>query len=142
MIVATICGNLGKDAEVREAGDTTVTAFSIASTSMVKGEKVTTWCDCSLWGKRGQAVSQYLSKGTRVMVAGELTTRLYKEKLYLELRVDQLELLGGGSRKGDEDSPSPKGGSQGGGGRRDNRPPTEKVTAGTKYSESDDDIPF
>jgi single-strand DNA-binding protein len=134
VIVATICGNLGKDAEVREAGDSTVTAFSVASTAHVKGEKVTTWCDCSMWGRRGQAVSQYLSKGTRVMVAGELTTRMFKDKLYLELRVDQLELLGGGKREDSDDRP--KGGSA--------RRPAEhrKTDATTKYNEDTDDVPF
>src|SRR5690606_35199885 len=92
-------GNLGRDAEMRNAGGQDLASFSIASTSKVKGEKNTTWVDCSLWGKRGAALARHLSKGTRVVVTGELSTREYNGKTYLQCRVDQLELMGGGQRE-------------------------------------------
>lgn len=130
VIIAIVCGRLTKDAETHVAGDTTVTGFSVATNTKVKGEEVACFVEASLWGKRGQALSQYLVKGKQVMVTGELTTRTYKEKTYLEMRVDQIELLGGGKRE--EDSSAPKGG----------RRPEHRTTKAEKYNPNGEDIPF
>lgn len=103
MIAATVVGNLGRDAELKTVGNTSVLSFAVASERKAKGEKTTTWVSCSLWGSRGEALAQYLVKGTKVAVTGELSTRESAKtgKTYLEVRVDQLELLGGGSRERD-----------------------------------------
>lgn len=96
MIFATIAGNLGRDADVRQAGKDNVCSFSVASTDKGRGgEKSTTWVRCSLWGKRGEALAQYLTKGSKVTVAGTLTQREHDGKTYLELRVAEIELQGG-----------------------------------------------
>lgn len=95
MIQAFVTGNLGKDAEMRQAGKDSVCSFSVASGRKVKGEEQTTWVRCSLWGKRGEALAQYLTKGSKVAVAGELSTREYQGKMYVELRVAEIELMGG-----------------------------------------------
>ncbi len=101
MIFATVTGNLGKDAVVRAAGKDNVCSFAVASESKVKGEKVTSWCDCSLFGKRGEALCQYLTKGTKVTVVGELSTREHNGKTYLQVRVSEIAMQGGGGdRKG------------------------------------------
>ena len=97
MIVASVAGNIGKDAEVRKAGNDNVTSFSVASTSKVKGQKTVQWIDCSLFGRRGDALAPYLKKGGAVSVVGELSTREYNGKTYLQVKVDQIELLGGKS---------------------------------------------
>jgi single-strand DNA-binding protein len=94
MIVATVVGNIGKDAELRHAGDTPVCSFSVASNRKVKGEDETTWCRVSVWGKRGETLSQYLTKGKKVVVVGELSTRDYDGKTYIEIRADQVEFAG------------------------------------------------
>lgn len=99
MIQAFITGNIGKDAETRAAGQDTVTSFSVASNRKQKGEDVTTWVRCSIWGKRGAALSQYLTKGGKVAVSGELSTREHDGKTYLELRVSEIDLMGGGGKK-------------------------------------------
>jgi len=98
MIHATVIGNVGKDAELRDAGQTRVCSFSVASNEKRKGEDVTTWVRASVWGARGEKLAPHLLKGTRVAVAGSLATREHEGKTYLELRVDQLEFL---SRKSD-----------------------------------------
>lgn len=100
MISSVVTGNLGRDAELRDAGSTTVCSFSVASTSKVKGEKVTTWVRCSLFGRRGEALSPYLTKGTKVAVSGELRTHEHNGKTYLELNVSELDLMGGAPRSG------------------------------------------
>lgn len=100
MINATVSGNLGKDAELRDAGQSRVLSFSVASSAKVKGEKTTTWVRCSLWGKRGEALAQYLTKGSKVCVAGELSTREYNGSTYLEMRVSELDMMGGRGASG------------------------------------------
>lgn len=102
MLRVFIAGNLGKDAELRDAGQTSVCSFSVATSRKVKDEKITTWVRCSLWGKRGEGLAQYLSKGQKVAVTGELSTREYDGKFYLECRVDEVTLLGSaGERSGE-----------------------------------------
>lgn len=51
-----------------------------------------------MFGKRGEAVSQYLSKGQLVGIVGEVTLRPWKdkegnEKFSLDVRVNDLTLL-------------------------------------------------
>jgi single-strand DNA-binding protein len=95
----TIAGNIGKDAELRSTpnGDK-VAGFSVAVETRDKGEKGTQWFDVSIWGKRADALSQYLTKGSRVCVVGDLGTREYEGKTYLTVRADQITLMGGGKR--------------------------------------------
>lgn len=102
MIIATVTGNLGRDAELKNAGGTQVLSFSVASTKKDRNGEQTHWIDCSIWGQRGESLAQYLSKGTRVTVVGELTTREHNGKTYLQIRVDQLD-FGGSKRDGGSD---------------------------------------
>lgn len=99
MITGNVSGNLGKDAETKGEA----THFSIASNEKVKGEKVTTWVNCTLWGKRGEALRQYLTKGSKVCASGTVRLREYEsqgqKKQSLDLMVDQIELMGGGEKK-------------------------------------------
>jgi single-strand DNA-binding protein len=95
MISAVVAGNLGKDAEVKNAGGQELCVFSVASTTKVKGEDSTTWVRCSMWGARGAKLVPYLIKGKAVCVSGGLTTRDYDGKTYVEMRVDDVKLMGG-----------------------------------------------
>lgn len=99
MITTTVTGNIGQDAQ--QKGDWA--EFTVASTDKVKGEKVTTWVRCSIWGKRGASLLPYLTKGTRVCVVGTLTARAYtsqgEARVGLDVRVDQIDLMGGGDRR-------------------------------------------
>lgn len=95
MNVLTVSGNLGKDAEVRQAGGTSVAGFSFAMKSGHGDKAQTIWLDCSLWGKQAESgLIQYLRKGTFVVLSGELGTREYEGKTYLTLRVSNVTLGG------------------------------------------------
>jgi len=79
-----IVGNLGKDPEMKyTTGGDPVTTFSVA-TSDYKDE--TTWFRVSVWGKQAESCSQYLHKGSRVLVEGALkpgsdgNPRVYERK--------------------------------------------------------------
>ena len=96
----TLAGNIGQNAETRrtQSGDA-VTGFSVAVEERQGQEKRTIWFRCSIWGKRGESLAQYLTKGTRVAVAGDLSIREHDGKTYLEVRADQITLLGGGEQR-------------------------------------------
>jgi single-strand DNA-binding protein len=98
----TLLGRLGQDAETRfTTGGVPVTKFGLATSRRWKSgeewKEETDWHDVVLW--RNEALSQYLTKGTRVYVEGRLQTRNYDDrdgrKVYVtEVIADQVILLG------------------------------------------------
>lgn len=105
MNVITIAGQLGRDAEVRflPNGDA-VAGFSIAD-SMGR-DKPTIWWNCSLFGKRGESLAQYLTKGASVTVTGTVTERDYVNKDGQKVKAQDIRVndvaLQGGKREGGE----------------------------------------
>ena len=96
-------GRIGKDCEKRftSSGDSVV-SFTAAMDSGYGDKKVTTWLNCSMWGKRGEAVARFLLKGSLVAISGEFTCREYTDKdgnkrTSNDVRVNDLTLLGGKS---------------------------------------------
>ena len=95
MNVFTASGNIGRDAEVGNAGGTSVAGFSLAVKSGYGDKAQTVWVDCSLWGKQAESgLVQYLKKGQFVVVTGELGTREHEGKTYVTLRVSNVTLGG------------------------------------------------
>lgn len=130
MNVLCLTGNLGRDAEVRQAGSSTVCGFSVAMTSGYGDKKQTVWIDCSIWGKQAEgSLPSYLTKGQQVAVSGELSTREHEGKVYLQLRVNTIDLIG----KRDE------GGQAAPQQQRQAAPPQHQAPAAGSF---DDDIPF
>lgn len=103
----TIAGNVGKDATTRttQNGDK-VTGFPVAVEERQGQDKRTIWFDCTLWGARGEKLAQYLTKGGKVAVSGELSTREHEGKTYLTIRAEQVTLLGGGERREERRDPA------------------------------------
>ena len=95
MNVFTFSGNLGNDCRTGNAGGTAVVNFSVACKSGYGDKAQTNWIDCALWGNRGAALQQYLTKGQQVVVSGELGTREHDGKTYLTCRVNEVSLVGG-----------------------------------------------
>ncbi len=100
----SIVGNLGRDAEQRftPGGDAVVT-FSVATTEVRNNrgerEEHTQWFRVDFWGKRGERIKDYLTKGQRVYVDGRLRVRDYedrdgKARYSLDVRADDVLLLG------------------------------------------------
>jgi single-strand DNA-binding protein len=77
-----IVGNLGKDPEMRyTAAGQAVTTFNVATSRQYSGSdgnqvKETTWFRVTVWGKQAESTSQYLKKGSKVLVEGRLTPDL------------------------------------------------------------------
>ena len=78
-------GFLGQDPETKDVNDTTVTNFSVATTERwmdKKGEKqsATTWHRCVAWGKQGETIAKWFSKGKPIHVTGSIQKRDYDDK--------------------------------------------------------------
>lgn len=103
MNVLCATGNINNP-ELRFLQDATpVLQFSFALNSGYGEKRVTTWLNCSLYGKRAETLAPMLAKGDKVGITGELTNRPYtdkqgNEKHSLDLRISDLTLL---SSKGD-----------------------------------------
>jgi single-strand DNA-binding protein len=97
----TIAGRLGKTAVLRRTQDgKPVLGFAVAVDDGYGANKKTMWFDCAMWGDRGEKIGQYLTKGTAVCVSGELGTREHEGKTYLQVRVNEVTLQGGGEKSG------------------------------------------
>ena len=125
MNVFTAIGRAGRDAEVRHTTNgKQVMSVGLAVDSGFGDNKQTTWIDCSAWGERFAKVAEYIKKGDRVGVTGEIGTREHDGKTYVTLNVREVTLL---TAKQDrqESAPRPK--------------PADKPAAGGGL---DDEIPF
>ena len=107
----TFTTRIYKDAEQRytQSGDSIV-SFKGPVESGYGQNKVTTWIKFNLWGKKGEGVFPYLKDKTQVAVSGELANREYtdregQKRYSLEVRVNDLTLLGG---KTQESSQAPQ----------------------------------
>lgn len=100
MKAIVISGGIGKDAVLRRTQDgEAILGFSVAVDDGYGDKKRTIWFDCSVWGKRGEKLAEMLTKGTKVSVSGELSTREHEGKTYLTVRADGITIMGGGERK-------------------------------------------
>jgi single-strand DNA-binding protein len=99
-----IIGNLGKDPEVRQAGDSQVANFSVAVTDKFKGrdgnmQERTEWVNVVCWRKLAEIAQQFLKKGSQVYVEGRLQTRKWQDqsgadRYTTEVVADNFQMLG------------------------------------------------
>lgn len=78
---AIILGRLGRDPEMTytQAG-LAVCKFSMAtSRKMKEGQEITQWHRCTAFGKAGELISRYVSKGHMLYVEGEITYSQYEK---------------------------------------------------------------
>lgn len=72
-----VSGNLTREPELRMAGATPVLQFGIAVNDRKKDSNgewvdVPNFFDVVVWGARGESLSKYLSKGSKVVIVGRL----------------------------------------------------------------------
>lgn len=92
---ATFIARCGKDAVTRfTANGKAVTGWSIAVDVGFGDNKTTTWIECNGWGERFQKIAEYIHKGDRIGVAGDIGTRDHDGKTYVTLNVREVTLLG------------------------------------------------
>ena len=105
----TLIGNLGRDAEIRNGGGTTIANLRLATTDRRKAQDGT-WTDHTEWhavvafGKTAEVMEKWGKKGKMLYIEGRLQTREYNDKdgnkrWSTEVVANEIRMLGG---KGDE----------------------------------------
>jgi len=140
-----LVGRLTRDAELKSiASGQAVCKFSVAVNRSKKNgeqwEDEPNFFDVVLWGRRGEALHQYLNKGKLVAVDGELRQDRWQQdgqnRSKVEIVANNIQLLGGGSGGGS----SGGGGFSGGGG---NNSHAQQQAQGAPAEDGfADDIPF
>ena len=99
-----ISGNLTRDPELRStAGGTSVMGFGVAVNERRKNAQTGEWedypsfVDCTLFGKRAEALGQYLTKGAKVAIEGRLHYSSWEKdgqkRSKLGVIVEEVELM-------------------------------------------------
>lgn len=121
-----ISGNLTRDPELRAtASGTQVLSFGVAVNDRRRNPQTGEWedypnfVDCTMFGTRAEAVSRYLSKGSKVAIEGKLRYSSWERdgqrRSKLEVIVDEIEFMSRG-QQGEAGGyvPAPSYGQQGG----------------------------
>ena len=104
-----IIGRAGGDAEVRDAADTQVARFSLATNTsrMVDGNhtEVTRWYTIDAWDGLAKISGQLVKKGTQVFVEGVLVPKKYVNKdgnevSVMDLRATDIYVFGSKPKEG------------------------------------------
>lgn len=99
---AILIGTLGRDPEIKQAGNAKVAIMSIATTRKWKdkdgnAKEETQWHRVVAWEKVAGVFERYTKKGSKVMIEGEIQYKEYEKdgtkKHITEIRVESMELL-------------------------------------------------
>lgn len=150
-----ISGNLTRDPEVRQtASGMPVMGFGVAVNDRRKNQQTGEWedypnfIDCTMFGQRAQAVSRFLSKGSKVAIEGKLRWSQWErdgqKRSKIEVIVDEIEFMaprdGGAGGYGNGDysaggySPAPQ--------QMQSAPMQPAPAMDVNASVYDEDIPF
>lgn len=103
-----LVGRLGRDPEMTYTpSGMAVCKFSLATSKKRKdGNEVTAWHRCTAFGKAGEIIGQYMSKGRELFVEGEIQYGQYEKdgvtRYTTDIIVNQFTFIGG--RGGSQDS--------------------------------------
>jgi single-strand DNA-binding protein len=161
-----LIGNLGQDPELRYTQNSQAvlnlriaTTESYFDTNTKERKEKTEWHTVVMWGKRGEALHKFLSKGSRICVEGRLQTRTWEDKTgakryATDVNATNIILLGGrgegggggGRSEGGGGGGGGRGGGGAGGGGYDPGPSHDEFgghdNGGGGDPQNDDDIPF
>lgn len=143
----TLLGNLGADPELRTtSGGQAVLKLRLATSESYLDrnrarQERTEWHSVVVWGKRAEALSRILSKGSRIFVEGSIRTSSYDDKdgnkrFKTEINALNIILAGGAGPRGQSGESAPAPQTSGVGYSDDDYPPTGGTSA------PDDDFPF
>lgn len=80
----TIAGNICKDIEIRQAGNSQVASFSVATNEKWKDksgneQQKTEFHNCVFWGKQAETVAKFFKKGDPIYLKGKIVTESYEK---------------------------------------------------------------
>ena len=148
-----LIGNLTRDPELRTTPKgTAICQFGIAVNRQFKDESgatrdETTFVDVEAWGKQGELVSKYLSKGSPAMVEGRLKLDQWEDKTSgqkrskLKVVLDNVQFLS--SRQGaGAPAGAPGSGDEADGPAFSSPPKASRPAPAAAKEGADEDVPF
>jgi len=146
-----LLGNLTRDPELRVTPKgTAICTFGLAVNRKFKDEsggerEEVTFVDIEAWGRQGETISKYCTKGRPLFVEGRLRLDQWEDKNTKEKRsrmkvvLENFQFLGGGQREG---GGAPRGGGEEGGYTSPPARPSGGASPAPKQESMDDDVPF
>jgi len=137
-----LVGNLTRDVELRYTpGSTAVTDISLAVNERVKRNdqwvEEANFFDVTLWGRTAEVASEYLSKGSSILIEGRLKQDRWEQdgqkRSKVKVIAERMQMLGG------------RGGGGGGGGNQSVGQPHSAPAQQTTPAQGppqDDEVPF
>lgn len=109
-----LSGNLVRDPEARNVGESNVCTFTLANSRKYKDKAGETkeeaaFVDVECWGKTGELAAKYLTKGKSVIVEGGIRQQQWKDKdgnsrSKLLIRAELVHFIPESKGKGKDDS--------------------------------------
>ena len=100
-----LMGNLTRDPELRSTpSGQQVASFSLAVNRTWKNangeqQEAVDYIDCNAWGKPGEIITQYMTKGSAILVSGRLQQRSWEQdgqkRSKVEIVVEDFNFVGG-----------------------------------------------
>jgi single-strand DNA-binding protein len=158
----TLMGNMTRDPELRTTPQgQQVCSFSLAVNRSWKNaageqQEAVDYIDCNAWGKPGEIITQYMNKGSAILVSGRLQQRSWEQdgnkRSKVEVVVEDFNFVGGnadggGSRSSSSNSSSSDSNSSSSDSNSSSPAPAKKAAVKNEDSSGDDpinldDIPF
>jgi single-strand DNA-binding protein len=137
-----LIGRVGRDAELKQAGQNSVLNFSVATGESWRDQngewkEITTWHSVQVWGKLAEALVGKILKGDLVLVEGTERENEYNGKKYRNVRAAVVKRLnsrktGAPVAEPTEDGPAPEA----------EKNPYPPAADGSDDEPSDDELPF
>ena len=146
-----LIGNLTRDPELRVTPKgTSICQFGLAVNRTFKDgagqpREETTFIDIEAWGRQGEVISKYCSKGRPLFVEGRLRFDQWEDKTTgnkrskLSVVLENFQFIGG---RGDGEGENSEGGGAGASPERHSPPPRAPKPAPAQEDNLDEDVPF
>lgn len=146
-----LIGNLTRDPELRVTPKgTSICQFGLAVNRTFKdgagqSREETTFIDIEAWGRQGEVISKYCSKGRPLFVEGRLRFDQWEDKnsgqkrSRLSVVLENFQFIGG---RGDGEGENGGGGGAGASPERHSPPPRAPKPAPAQEDNLDEDVPF
>ena len=100
---------LGKDAELKHAGQTEILSLYAAYDVGFGDKKKPQWIGLTMFGKRAAQVAHMMTKGTLIMATmDEIQVEEYNGKSYLKAKLIEFKFAGGKKPDSQDSEPAPR----------------------------------
>ena len=105
----SLIGNVTRDLELKQVGQTQNTRFTLVVKRRFKRDE-SDFINCIAWGKQAETLCQYVKKGQKLAIIGNIRTGSYEREgttVYTtDIVVESFEFLGGGKQSDSTSAPN------------------------------------